>query len=100
MAEAVRLRLDPATPVKPAGPARVFPSHVNLIPLSETWSMRPAARPRTLRRFIDSLQPSQRRTLANHRMTITGRRLTESASLPPHAWGGSYGLSRDSTELV
>ena len=31
MAEAVRLRLDPATSVKPAGPARVFLSHVNLI---------------------------------------------------------------------
>jgi len=31
MAEAVRLRLDPATPVKPAGPARVFPGQVNLI---------------------------------------------------------------------
>jgi hypothetical protein len=31
MAEAVRLRLDPATPVKPAGPARVFPGHLNLI---------------------------------------------------------------------
>jgi len=85
MAEAVRLRLDPATPVKPAGPARVFPGQVNLILLYDLVNADPPQDRGRLRRFLDSPQPWQRRTLGHHRLTITGMRLTESARLPPDA---------------
>src|SRR6185312_10796327 len=44
--------------------------------------MRPAARPRTPRRFIDALQPSQRRTLPYHRHITTTGPVAESFKTP------------------
>jgi len=76
MAEAVRLRLDPATPVKPAGPARVFPSRVNLIPLQGLVNAARGKAEDDCGIFLTRYSLGKGAHSAITRMTITGTRGT------------------------